>query len=67
MISLNNLGQQVLATNSFFYTLLEGNDSFICCDEYQDVTYCFGSNTKQGCVFCEFDYDSPCECEACQQ
>lgn len=65
MISLNNLGQQVIATNSFFYSSLTGGESFSCCGEYQDVHYCFANNTRQGCMFCEYDPYSPCECEAC--
>ena len=66
MISLNTLGQQVIATNSFFYSVLEGSGFVRCCDETQDVQYCFKSNTRQGCAFCDFDPYSPCECEACE-
>jgi hypothetical protein len=67
MISLNTLGEKVIAINSFFYVLLENNESIRCCGEYQDVTYCFKSNTIQGCAFCDFDPYSPCECESCDQ
>jgi hypothetical protein len=67
MISLNNLGQQVIATNSFFYSLLSGNESIRCCDEYQDVQYCFKSNIRQGCAFCDFDPYSQCECAVCEK
>ena len=63
MISLNTLGQQVIATNSFFYTLLEDNSSFVCCEEYQNREFCFAHNAKAGCAFCETDTNSPCECE----
>jgi hypothetical protein len=68
MISLNNKGEKVIASSPFFYTLLEGGSSetFSHCGDYQNVHYCFANNTKQGCGFCEFDYTSPCECQACE-
>lgn len=67
MISLNNKGEKVIATNKFFYSLLNGNESFVCCGEYQDVQYCFKSDIRQGCVFCEYDPYSPCECAVCEK
>lgn len=66
MISLNNLGEKVIATNSFYYTLLENKEPLLCCGEYQDTHYCFANNTKQGCAFCEFDESDACLCEGCE-
>ena len=65
MISLNTLGQQVIATNSFFYSMLEGGmfETFVCCGEYQNKEYCFAHNTQAGCAFCETNTSAPCECE----
>lgn len=62
---LNSLGVQVMPVSEFFYTEIDA-ESFSCCGDYQMVHYCFKSNTQQGCGFCEFDYTSPCECEACE-
>jgi hypothetical protein len=67
LVTLNNQGIKVLATNPFFYSYLDGGQYVVCCGEYQDVLYCFKSNTKQGCAFCDFDPSSECECEACQE
>lgn len=66
MISLNNKGETVVSTNSFFYSYVDSYQYLVCCGEYQDVEYCFKSNTKAGCAFCETDTTSPCECEACE-
>jgi len=67
MFTTNSLGEKVIATNPYFYSYVESFQSVVCCGEYQDVLYCFKSNTKQGCVFCDFDYSSPCECAVCEK
>jgi hypothetical protein len=66
-LKMNNQGEQVIAISPYFYQTLKGMDSFVCCGEYQNAVYCFGSNTKQGCVFCELDYTEPCECAVCEK
>ena len=63
LITVNNQGIKVIATNSFFYTYLDGYQNLVCCGEYQDVQYCFAHNNKAGCAFCETDTNAPCECE----
>lgn len=63
LITVNNQGIKVIATNKFFYTYLDSYQSLVCCGEYQDVEYCFSHNNKAGCAFCETDTTSPCECE----
>lgn len=67
MFTVNSLGEKVIAVNSLYYQTLNGNDYFICCEEYQNRNYCFASNTKQGCAFCEFDYTDKCECAVCEK
>lgn len=67
MFTTNSLGEKVIAVNEFFYQTLNGNDGFICCEEYQNTNYCFRSNIKQGCAFCEFDYTQQCECAVCEK
>lgn len=39
-------------------------NSRYCCDEFQPVFYCIAHDEPQGCYYCEFDYDQPCQCEA---
>lgn len=67
LVTTNNQGIKVIATNKFFYTLLESNESFVCCGEYQNREFCFKSDVAQGCAFCEFDNYSPCECAVCEK
>jgi len=67
MFTTNSLGEKVIAINELYYEKLEGNNTFICCDEYQNYVYCFRSNVKQGCAFCEFDYIDKCECAVCEK
>jgi len=69
MISLNNKGETVVSTTStpLYYSFVESFQSIVCCGEYQDVLYCFKSNTKQGCSYCDFDPYSECECVSCQE
>jgi hypothetical protein len=66
-LTKNTKGEQVIAINSNYYTLLNSNESFVCCGEYQNAAYCFRSNTKQGCAFCEFDETDTCECAVCEK
>ena len=63
MRNTNKLGEQVIAISPNYYTLLHSNESIRCCDEYQDVMFCFANDTKQGCSYCEFDPYAPCQCE----
>lgn len=63
LVTLNNQGIKVIATNPFFYSYLESYQYLVCCGEYQDVHYCFAHNNKAGCAFCETDVSSPCECD----
>lgn len=67
MFTKNSDGVKVIAVNQFFYQTLDGNDGFVCCGEYQNTNYCFRSNVKQGCAFCEFDPYSVCECAVCEK
>ena len=67
MFTTNSLGEKVIAVNEYFYQTLDGLDGFICCEEYQNANYCFRSNIKQGCAFCDFDYTEPCECAVCEK
>jgi len=66
MFTTNSLGDNVIAISPYFYQNLNG-ESFICCDEYQNYVYCFRSNVKQGCAFCELDETEPCECAVCEK
>lgn len=63
----NTLGQPVIATGTYYYSLLNANESFRCCGEYQWAEYCFENNTKQGCSYCEYDAYAPCQCELCEK
>lgn len=65
-LTKNNKGEQVFAISPYFYTPLDG-ESFIHCGEYQNEVFCFRSNTKQGCVFCELDETEQCECAVCEK
>lgn len=67
MITTNSKGDKVIAINAYYYQTLDGADGFICCEEYQNATYCFRSNIKQGCAFCEFDETDVCECAVCER
>lgn len=67
MFTKNSDGVKVIAVNQFFYSYPESYQSVVCCGEYQDVLYCFRSNVKQGCAFCEFDPYSVCECAVCEK
>lgn len=62
----NSLGEQVFPVSPYFYVPVNAG-SFSCCGDYQNYHYCFKNNTKAGCAFCDFDYSSPCECDACEQ
>lgn len=39
------------------------NEGFLCCDEWQDRIICTAHYESLGCVFCEGNYNQPCECE----
>ena len=67
MFTTNSKGEKVIAINANYYALLNSNESFVCCEEYQNKAYCFRSNTAQGCAFCEFDETQPCECAVCEK
>ena len=67
MLTINSKGEKVIAINSRYYTPLNSNESFICCGEYQNKTYCFRSDVAQGCAFCEFDETDVCECAVCEK
>ena len=49
-----------IKVGEFFYTT--GSRQFFCCDELQDVIYCEAHDEPQGCQYCDFDYDTPCQC-----
>jgi hypothetical protein len=66
MFTTNSLGDNVISVSPYFYQDLSGS-GFICCDEYQNYVYCFRSNAKQGCAFCELDETQPCECAVCEK
>ena len=67
MFTTNSKGEKVIAINANYYVPLFSNESILCCDEYQNVAYCFRSNTAQGCAFCEFDESQVCECAVCEK
>lgn len=67
MFTTNSKGEKVIATNKFFYSLPTDNESVYCCGEYQVVEYCFKSDVRQGCSYCEFDPYSQCECAVCEK
>lgn len=66
-LKMNSNGEQVIAISPYYYVSLTGGDSFVCCGEHQNYAYCFRSNTKQGCAFCEFDETQICECAVCEK
>lgn len=61
-----NTTNKVIPVNKYFYTTMIA-ESFVHCGELQNTHYCYKSNVAQGCMFCEYDSYSPCECAVCEK
>lgn len=56
--------RDTIDSTEFFYII---DEQHYCCDESQFKYYCKNCYEWQGCYYCSFDYNQPCElCDLCQ-
>lgn len=50
-----------IEVSDYFYVL--ENDYQVCCGEIFETHYCNDHDEPHGCIYCEFDYSKPCDCD----